>query len=238
MEPDAPPPGDFSGHPSWLPVLEWLDSSAAGGQARQHLCSYGLRGFYEPDDLLSITRANLLRSLRCGPLPPGRNPVAYARRALRNAAKDLVSNARSHRLWDEVPMDGEQRELAPPTPQAGPETISLWNELLDCLLRWLESCGEDARYRSAATQYLSFVVDPGRTCPAGFPTETPRGREAMWYALWNAGLRRCIPTSPTGDSPTVRQSRSRAIARVDGLVYGAYDACTGGGSPTNEGDGS
>lgn len=197
------------------PCLDWLSTADARAAAGAELARPRLPATFV-DDLVQDTAVRLSVSLANGATPE--RPVAYARRALRNAANDLHrSRRRREHVWiDELP----EPEAVIDDPDLGP---------FEDHCRRVAALVDAGWIGSAALHLLTFTMHPGAAIPDDLarPVAGDDRAEAAWAALALAGRLDCFPGDDRPDDAATRQRRSRALAEVDAVLAQAVNVATG-----------
>jgi DNA-directed RNA polymerase specialized sigma24 family protein len=221
-------------------MMSWLLGEEANKAARAELRRYGL-DLYDPTDLLNDVA---VRVLQLDPHLPIDNPTGYARRAVTNRARDLLSadKVRRRHLTAPIGKDGDDdRDVTDDVPDPGaldPAVVAAVDAAEDDLRRALQLAldAQRAWVAAAAMATLTLTLHLAVARPDGAPEPavgTP-GQADRWAALWLAGERSAFadPSNATGgknaEDQAMRKARSRKLKEVDALLVQMASAVLGG----------
>jgi DNA-directed RNA polymerase specialized sigma24 family protein len=205
-------------------MVDWLLGREARLAARAELRRYGLDA-YDPDDLVNDVVVRLLQAELDGGVD---HPVAYARRALTNRARDLLGADRVRR----------RRADAPPTRDDGDDAAAVVDvedpaALDPGLVASARAVETDLRRRlqlalvrtrtwvvAAALSTLTLRLHDDVAVPEGVPAPEVGSRDKAdrWAALWLAGERSAFAGSGAVETMAIRKARSRKLKDVDALL--------------------
>jgi hypothetical protein len=153
------------------------------------------------DDVVQDARIRVMQTLaRGGGVPE--NPIAYAYRALQNAARDLYR--RSQRR-----LTAEAFEDLPPSAEEGAADIDVSGLLEDDCRRAVHGLLALRPWiGAAALNELTFRLHQDVPLPDGAPSPE------SWAALWLVGKTDCFPDKDHPEDAAMRQRRARALAAV------------------------
>ncbi len=219
-------------------MVDWLLATEARQAAKAELRRYGIDS-YDPGDLINDV---VVRVLQADFDVAAANPIAYARRALTNRARDLLSGDRVRRRRHVSPTvlsdDGDERDplavLEDPI-ASDPSVLAVATAVEADLRRRLQVALALTKtwVVAAALTTLTLRLHDDVAVPEDVPTPEVGHRDQAdrWAALWLAGEVSAFPDADRRrrDDAAMRQARSRRLREVDALLHHAFEAVRGGG---------
>ena len=203
-------------------MVAWLRTADARAAAGSELHRLGI-AFYDTDDLLQDVAVKVLQATTAPD-----DPVAYARRSLRNQSIDLLRGERVHRARN-TPLFADDEDgpmIQVPTGDALPSDVTAVAELEDGIRRGLSAAlaGAAARTWTIAAALTTLTLRIHRD--VALPNAVPRpdvddeAKADRWAALWLAGERDVFPDAAAAqvDDAARRQARSRKLREVSRLL--------------------
>jgi RNA polymerase sigma factor (sigma-70 family) len=195
-------------------VLEWFGTKDARFAARRELERLRLP-MDLADDVVQDARIRVMQTLARGGVVPD-NPIAYAYRALQNAARDLYRRSRrrlSAEAFDDLPAAAEEGA-------ADVDVSGLLED--DCRRAVHGSLALRLWVGAAALNELTFRLHQDVPFPDGAPTPE------NWAALWLVGRTDCFPDEDHPEDAAMRQRRARALAAVRDELRRAVEVALAG----------